>query len=113
MVFTIILITSLSRLTLELLQEVTNLNCIKDLLNMILKSTFLLIEGCHNGIVYEKKLWILTLLMVLKVDLINFGIIDLLNITGMPETSLELGTEVYVIKKVIRIGVLVYIEMRT
>jgi hypothetical protein len=58
------------------------------------------------------KLWILTLLIVLKVDLINFGIINLLNITGMP-TSLELGTEVYFIKKVIRIGILVYIEMRT
>jgi hypothetical protein len=49
---------------------------------------------------------------VSKVDMINFEIINQLNITGMP-TSLELGTKVYVIKKVIRIGILVYIEMRT
>ena len=90
--------SKLSRLTLELLQEATNMNCIKVLLNMILKSTFLLIEWCHYGIVYRMKLWILSLLIVLKVDLINFGIINLLNITGM--ASLELGTGVYVIKKV-------------
>ena len=49
------------------------------------------------------KLWILALLMVLgRLD--KFGMINLLNITGMP-TSLELETEVYVIEKVIRIGV--------
>jgi hypothetical protein len=39
----------------------------------------------------------------LKVDLTHFGVINLLNITGMP-ISLELGTEV--IRKVIRIGIL-------
>ena len=71
---------------------------------MILKSTFSLIEWCHYGIVYRMKLWILTLTIVWKVDLINLGIINLLNITRMP-TSLELGIEVYVTKKVIRIGV--------
>ena len=68
--FMIILIISLSRLTLELLQGVLNINCIKVLLNMILKSTFSLIEWCHYGIVYWMKLWILTLLIVLEVDLI-------------------------------------------
>ena len=47
-----------------------------------------------------------------KVDLINFRVINLFYIIGMP-TSLELGTEVYVIKKVIRIGILAYIEMWT
>ena len=77
MVFTIILITSLSRLTFELLQVITNINCIKVLLNMILESTFLLIKWCHYGIVCWMKLWILTLLTVLKVDLMNLDIINL------------------------------------
>ena len=38
--FAIILITSLALLTLELLQEVTNIDCIDVLLNIILKGTF-------------------------------------------------------------------------
>ena len=64
-----------------------------------LKSFFLLIEWRRYGIVYRMKLWILTLLIVLKVDLINKGVINLSIITGMP-TSLELGIKVYVIEKV-------------
>jgi hypothetical protein len=38
--FAIILITSLALLTLELLPEVTNIDCIDVLLNIILKGTF-------------------------------------------------------------------------
>ena len=57
------------------------------------KHFFLLIEWCHYGIVYRMKVRILILSIVLKVDWIILGIINLLNITGMP-ISLEPGTEV-------------------
>jgi len=49
---------------------------------MILESTFLLIEWCLYGIVYLILLWILNLLIVLKVDWTNSGIIKMFYITG-------------------------------
>jgi len=56
---------------LMLLQGVTNINCIKVLLNMILEITFSLTEWCHYGIVCLMVLWTLSLLIVLKVDYIR------------------------------------------
>jgi len=67
-----------------LLQGVININCIKALSNMIIESTFLLIEWCLYGIVYLILFWILNLLIVLKVDWTNSGIIKMFYITGKP-----------------------------
>jgi len=67
-----------------LLQGVININCIKALSNIILESTLLLIEWCLYGIVYLILLWILNLLIVLKVDWTNSGIIKMFYITGKP-----------------------------
>jgi len=77
------------------LQGVTYINYIKVLSNMILESTFSLTEWCHYGIVCLMVLWTLILLIVLKVDYINFEIMKMFYITGKP-TLLGPGTEVYI-----------------
>jgi len=67
-VIMIILTTFLFCLMLILLQGEANINCIKVLLNinMILESTFSVIEWCHYGIVCLMLLWTLILLIVYK-----------------------------------------------
>jgi len=95
MVIVIILITFLFCLILMLLQGVTNINCIKVLSYKILESPFSLTEWYHYGIVCLMVLLTLIVLIVLKVDSINFGIIKMFYITGKP-TLLGPGTEVYV-----------------
>jgi len=78
------------------IQGVTNINSIKVLLNMNLRKHFSLTEWCHCGIVCLVVLWTLILLLVLKVDWINFGL------TAMLWKPISLGpeTEVYVRCKV-------------
>jgi len=63
-------------------------DCIKVLLSMILT------EWCHYGIVCLMVLWTLILLIVLKVNWINFRLIQMFYVTGKP-TLLGPETEVY------------------